>query len=118
MSRKHAHRAGNQPVTRRYVAGVVRRARDEIISAIVHDTGEADALRQEIGEALLRIGRLDVIRSEGYLADSVTIRAGGSGGAMRRFSRDHIALGVQALAQELDRPEQITPERLERAVNG
>ena len=36
MSRKHAHRAGNQPVTRRYVAGVVRRARDEIISAIVH----------------------------------------------------------------------------------
>ena len=33
MSRKHPHRAGNQPVTRRYVAGVVRRARDEIISA-------------------------------------------------------------------------------------
>jgi hypothetical protein len=36
MSRKHPHRAGNQPVTRRYVAGVVRRARDEIISAVVH----------------------------------------------------------------------------------
>jgi hypothetical protein len=36
MSRKHPHRAGNQPVTRRYVAGVVRRARDEIISAIIH----------------------------------------------------------------------------------
>jgi len=36
MSRKHPHRAGNQPVTRRYVAGVVRRARDEIISAIIY----------------------------------------------------------------------------------
>ena len=36
MSRKHPHRAGNQPVTRRYVAGVVRRARDEIISTIVN----------------------------------------------------------------------------------
>ena len=37
MSRKHPHRAGNQPVTRRYVAGVVRRARDEILSAIVYE---------------------------------------------------------------------------------
>lgn len=36
MSRKHAHRADNQPVTRRYVRSVVQRARDEIISAIVH----------------------------------------------------------------------------------
>lgn len=35
MSRKHAHRADNQPVTRRYVRSVVQRARDEIISAIV-----------------------------------------------------------------------------------
>ena len=43
MSRKHPHRAGNQPVTRRYVAGVVRRARDEIISAIVHDRDARDA---------------------------------------------------------------------------
>ena len=42
MSRKHPHRAGNQPVTRRYVAGVVRRARDEIISAIVHDHDARD----------------------------------------------------------------------------
>lgn len=40
MSRKHPHRAGNQPVTRRYVAGVVRRARDEIISAIIHSEPE------------------------------------------------------------------------------
>ena len=36
MSRKHPHRAGNQPVTRRYVAGVVRRARDDILHAIIH----------------------------------------------------------------------------------
>jgi hypothetical protein len=36
MSRKHPHRAGNQPVTRRYVAGVVRRARNDILSAIVY----------------------------------------------------------------------------------
>ena len=40
MSRKHPHRAGNQPVTRRYVAGVVRRARDEIISAVIHEPRE------------------------------------------------------------------------------
>jgi hypothetical protein len=36
MSRKHAHRADNQPVTRRYVRSVVQRARDEIVSAIVN----------------------------------------------------------------------------------
>ena len=36
MSRKHVHRADNQPVTRRYVRSVVQRARDDIISAIIH----------------------------------------------------------------------------------
>jgi hypothetical protein len=36
MSRKHAHRADNQPVTRRYVRSVVQRARDEILSAVVN----------------------------------------------------------------------------------
>jgi phosphoribosylpyrophosphate synthetase len=46
MSRKHAHRAGNQPVTRRYVAGVVRRARDEIISAIIHQQTWPDQVDQ------------------------------------------------------------------------
>ena len=115
MSRKHPHRAGNQPVTRRYVAGVVRRARDEILSAIVYDDKGADAARREVGEALLRIGRLDVILSEGYLPDSVTIRAGGPGGTMRRFSRESIALGVQTLADDLDRT---SLERIERAVKG
>ncbi len=34
MSRKH--RADNQPVTRRYVRSVVQRARDEILSAVMH----------------------------------------------------------------------------------
>ena len=36
MSRKHAHRADNQPVTRRYVRSVVQRAKKDIIAAIVH----------------------------------------------------------------------------------
>lgn len=36
MSRKHRHRAENRPVTRRYVMRVVNRARDEILSAIIH----------------------------------------------------------------------------------
>ena len=36
MSRKHAHRADNAPASRRYVRGVVQRARDDILSAIVH----------------------------------------------------------------------------------
>lgn len=36
MSRKHAHRADNRPVTRRYVRSVVQRARDEILSAVVN----------------------------------------------------------------------------------
>ena len=36
MSRKHAHRADNAPASRRYVRSVVQRARDDIISAIVH----------------------------------------------------------------------------------
>ena len=40
MSRKHVHRADNQPVTRRYVRSVVQRARDEIISAIVNSQPE------------------------------------------------------------------------------
>ena len=36
MSRKHAHRADNRPVTRRYVRSVVQRARDDILRAIVN----------------------------------------------------------------------------------
>ena len=36
MSRKHPHRADNAPASRRYVRSVVQRARDEIISAVVH----------------------------------------------------------------------------------
>ena len=36
MSRKHAHRADNAPASRRYVRSVVQRARDDILSAIVH----------------------------------------------------------------------------------
>ena len=40
MSRKH--HAVNQPVTRRYVRNVLQCARDEIISAIVHDHDARD----------------------------------------------------------------------------
>ena len=36
MTRKHAHRADNAPASRRYVRSVVQRARDDILSAIVH----------------------------------------------------------------------------------
>ena len=43
MSRKHAHRADNAPASRRYVRSVVQRARDEIISAVVHSGDARDA---------------------------------------------------------------------------
>jgi len=41
MSRKHAHRADNRPVTRRYVRRV-QRARDDILRAIVNASLLAD----------------------------------------------------------------------------
>lgn len=44
MSRKHRQRADNRPVTRRYVARVVQRARDDIISAVVHGSPTPEAI--------------------------------------------------------------------------
>jgi len=36
VSKKHRQRSEGRPVTRRYVLRVVQRARDDILSAIVH----------------------------------------------------------------------------------
>ena len=44
MSRKHAHRADNAPASRRYVRSVVQRARDDILSAIVHAPETAESV--------------------------------------------------------------------------
>ena len=52
MSRKHAHRADNAPASRRYVRSVVQRARDEIISAIVHERAAAVPFPVQPGETI------------------------------------------------------------------
>jgi hypothetical protein len=105
MSRKHPHRAGNQPVTRRYVAGVVRRARDEIISAIVHEPSEPHLVRMQTAPWFVPIEDLEDFHP-------------GWDTNMTAEERERVVVRGYALGTISASGITITPERIERAVNG
>ena len=95
MSRKHAHRADNQPVTRRYVRSVVQRARDEILSAIVHVAPTPSP------------GLVFTTADETHTWAAPFVPDPFIGGTERG-----------RVQSRLDRYVSPTPERIERAVNG
>jgi hypothetical protein len=52
MSKKHHRRNETQPATRRYVLRVVQRARDDILSALIHATRAPETMDEYLARQI------------------------------------------------------------------